>query len=225
MKVEDLRPRGAGWTVHAMPCHHALAEALRAFIDAAGIAEDRKGWLLRTARGHKADALSERAMNLSDAWCVIRRRAAAAGITAEIGCHTFRATGITAYLANGGALSTPLAELPAGDGLVECGVELLRSKRLAKRTASGAAFDSTAKSRSDRLVTSSASPVAKLLISASSARFVPMISVHSDPAGRLRWSVDEALRGVQHQQRGVLAALAGAGRADGHQITALRRPW
>src|ERR1700689_4918948 len=27
--------------------HHALAEALRAYIDAAGIAEDKKGWLLR----------------------------------------------------------------------------------------------------------------------------------------------------------------------------------
>src|SRR6266853_5111175 len=68
MKVEDLRPRGAGWTVrlhekggkeHAMPCHHALAEALRAYIDAAGIAEDRKGWLFRTARGHKADTRHE----------------------------------------------------------------------------------------------------------------------------------------------------------------------
>jgi integrase len=35
---------------------------------------------------------------------MIRRRAKAAGITAEIGCHTFRDTGITAYLANGGAL-------------------------------------------------------------------------------------------------------------------------
>ena len=42
MKVEDLRPHGAGWTVklhekggkqHAMPCHHALAEVLRAYID------------------------------------------------------------------------------------------------------------------------------------------------------------------------------------------------
>jgi integrase/recombinase XerD len=77
---------------------------LRAYIDAAGIAEDRKGWLFRTARGHKADALSDRAMNQSDAWCMIRRRAKAAGIAAEIGCHTFRATGITAYLANGGAL-------------------------------------------------------------------------------------------------------------------------
>jgi hypothetical protein len=45
MKVEDLRPKGAGWEVqlhekggkqHAMPCHHTLAEMLRAYIDAAG---------------------------------------------------------------------------------------------------------------------------------------------------------------------------------------------
>jgi len=43
-------------------------------------------------------------MNQSDAWCMIRRRAKAAGIATEIGCRTFRATGITAYLANGGAL-------------------------------------------------------------------------------------------------------------------------
>jgi len=113
MKVEDLRPQGAGWRVrlhekggkdHAMPCHHALAEALRAYIDAAGITEDRKGWLFRTARGHTATALSEQPMGQTDAWRMIRRRAAAAGIHAPIGNHTFRATGITAYLGNGGAL-------------------------------------------------------------------------------------------------------------------------
>jgi site-specific recombinase XerD len=113
MKVEDLRPRGAGWTIrlhekggkqHNMPCHHALAEALRAYIDAAGLAEDRKGWLFRTARGHNGSSLSDKPMSQPDAWRMIRRRAATAGIAAEIGCHTFRATGITAYLSNGGAL-------------------------------------------------------------------------------------------------------------------------
>jgi site-specific recombinase XerD len=113
MKIEDLQPRGAGWTIrlhekggkqHAMPCHHALAEALRVYIDAAGIAEDRKGWLFRTARGHEGSVLSDRAMSQPDAWRMIRRRAAAADIAAPIGSHTFRATGITAYLANGGAL-------------------------------------------------------------------------------------------------------------------------
>jgi integrase len=48
--------------------------------------------------------LSEKHMGQPDAWRMIRKRAAAAGIAEEIGCHTFRATGITAYLANGGAL-------------------------------------------------------------------------------------------------------------------------
>ena len=87
-----------------MPCHHALAEVLCAYIDAASIAEDRKGSLFRTARGHNGSALSDKSMSPPDAWRMIRRRAAAAGIAAaEIGCHTFRATGITAYLANGDA--------------------------------------------------------------------------------------------------------------------------
>jgi hypothetical protein len=35
---------------------------------------------------------------------MVRRRAKAAGIKAPIGCHTFRATGIAAYLENGGTL-------------------------------------------------------------------------------------------------------------------------
>jgi integrase/recombinase XerC len=39
-----------------------------------------------------------------DAWRMVRKRALAAGITAPIGNHSFRATGITAYLANGGTL-------------------------------------------------------------------------------------------------------------------------
>jgi integrase len=39
-----------------------------------------------------------------DAWRMVRRRALAAGIMTPIGNHSFRATGITAYLANGGAL-------------------------------------------------------------------------------------------------------------------------
>jgi integrase len=86
MKVEDLRPKGAGWQVvlhekggkhHVMPCHHALAEALRAYIAAAGIADDSKGFLFRTSRGHKGTALSEQPMVQSDAWRMIRRRAAA----------------------------------------------------------------------------------------------------------------------------------------------------
>jgi site-specific recombinase XerD len=43
-------------------------------------------------------------MTQVDAWRMVRKRAVAAGIMAPIGNHSFRATGITAYLANGGAL-------------------------------------------------------------------------------------------------------------------------
>jgi len=112
MKVEDLRSQGSGWQLllhekggkeHTMPCHHALAEMLHAYVAVAGIAEDRKGWLFRTSPGHNGTLLTEQAMNQQAAWHMIRRRAAAAGITAPIGNHTFRATGITAYLGIGGA--------------------------------------------------------------------------------------------------------------------------
>lgn len=113
MKVEDLRPKGAGWSIrlhekggkhHTMPCHHALAEALHAYIAAAGIGEDRKGFLFRTSPRHTATVLTEQPLDQAAAWRMIRRRAAAAGIMAPIGNHTMRATGITAYLANGGQL-------------------------------------------------------------------------------------------------------------------------
>jgi site-specific recombinase XerD len=113
MKVEDLEPKGSGWLIrlhekggkqHVMPCHHALAEALHAYIAAAGIAEDKKGFLFRTSRGHLGVTLAEAPMNQADAWRMVRKRALAAGIMAPIGNHSFRATGITAYLANGGAL-------------------------------------------------------------------------------------------------------------------------
>src|SRR3954451_22379824 len=113
MKIEDLRPRGAAWSIrlhekggkdHTMPCHHALAEALHAYIGAAGIADDRKGWVFRTARGHNGSMLSERPMSQPKVGGLIGGGAAAAGMPEEIGCHTFRATGITAYLANGRAL-------------------------------------------------------------------------------------------------------------------------
>ncbi len=113
MRVEDFRAQGADWKLllhekggkqHAMPCHHALAEALHAYLETAGITADRKSFLFRTSHGHRGDALSELPMTQPDAWRMVRRRAVAAGIAAPIGCHTFRATGITAYLANGGTL-------------------------------------------------------------------------------------------------------------------------
>ena len=113
MRVEDLQAKGSGWLIrlhekggkqHMMPCHHALAEALHVYIAAAGIGEDKKGFLFRTSRGHGGTVLSDQPMMQVDAWRMVRKRALAAGIMAPIGNHSFRATGITAYLANGGTL-------------------------------------------------------------------------------------------------------------------------
>jgi integrase len=97
MRVEDLRARGAGRELrqrekggkqHLIPCHHELAEELHAYIKAARIGEDRKGWLFRTAKGWKVATLSDQPMSQADAWRMIRRRAKAVGIKAPIGCHT-----------------------------------------------------------------------------------------------------------------------------------------
>ena len=40
-------------------------------------------------------------MSRADVYRMIRRRARDASIETPVGCHTFRATGITAYLKNG----------------------------------------------------------------------------------------------------------------------------
>ena len=111
-----------------MPCHHALAEALRAYINAAGIADDRKGFLFRTSPRHTATMLTEQPMAQADAWRMIRRRAAAAGIMAPIGNHTFRATSITAYLGNGGVLEP--AQSMAAPNPVRDAVSAPGSKRI-----------------------------------------------------------------------------------------------
>ena len=48
-------------------------------------------------------------MHRIDVWRMIRRRAVAAGIDADMCCHTFRATGLTNFLANGGTLENAQA--------------------------------------------------------------------------------------------------------------------
>ena len=96
-----LRLHEKNGKVNEMPCHHKLEEQLDAYIKAAGIADDHKEPLFRAAIG-KTKKLGPRAMSRTDVWYMVRRRAADAGIETAIGCHSFRATGITDYLTNGG---------------------------------------------------------------------------------------------------------------------------
>ena len=86
-----------------MPCHHNLDEYLRAYLDQALQGADRKGFLFRSAKG-RAGVLSDNPMSQADVYRMIGRRAAAASVATRLGCHSFRATGITEYLRNGGKL-------------------------------------------------------------------------------------------------------------------------
>ena len=99
-----LRLHEKGGKEHAVPCHHKLELYLDSYL-AAGIAEDLDGPLFRTAAG-RTGLLTAKPLWQQDAYRMIQRRAKAAGIQTRIGNHTFRATGITAYLKNNGALET-----------------------------------------------------------------------------------------------------------------------
>ena len=89
---------------HVVQVHRTLEEYLDAYIGTAGIREQGAGPLFRTLSTAPGRPLSLEPMTQPDAWRMIRRRAKHAGIKTKIGCHTFRATGITAYLENGGTL-------------------------------------------------------------------------------------------------------------------------
>jgi site-specific recombinase XerD len=117
MTVEDVytqnrrlwvRLREKGGKRHAMPCHHNLDEYLVAYLDGAALREDPKGPLFRTI-GRGTSKLTRTVLPQANAYAMIRRRAAAAGIATKLGNHSFRATGITAYLKNGGTLEKAAA--------------------------------------------------------------------------------------------------------------------
>ena len=117
MAVEDVytqnrrqwgRLREKGGKRHAMPCHHNLDEYLVAYLDGAGLRDDPKGPLFR-AIGRGTGKLTRTVLPQANAYAMIRRRAATAGIETKLGNHSFRATGITAYLKNGGTLEKAAA--------------------------------------------------------------------------------------------------------------------
>ena len=87
---------------HEVPCHPELEGYFTAWTKAAGIGQEKKEPLFRSIG--KGERLSQKAMSKFDVFHMIKRRAKAAGLPYSTCCHTFRATGITAYLENGGTL-------------------------------------------------------------------------------------------------------------------------
>lgn len=112
LKVEDyyiqkrrgwIRLHEKGGKVNELPCHHNLEQFLDEWLTASGLAGEPHSPLFPTMRhGRLSDP--RLALPQANAHTMVQRRARAGGIQTKISCHSFRATGITTYLQNGGKL-------------------------------------------------------------------------------------------------------------------------
>jgi site-specific recombinase XerD len=117
MRVQDyyqngkrswLRLHEKGGKFHEVPAHHNAEAYVDEYLRAAGIAAAKGTPLFRSARG-KTSTLTQNAMSRTDVLKMIKRRARKAGLPASTCCHTFRGTGITAFLDNGGTIENAQA--------------------------------------------------------------------------------------------------------------------
>ena len=111
MDVDDYYQQGKRWWLrlrekggkhHALPVHHKAEAYLDAYLAGAGIAGERGSPLWRSLT--RTRELGERRMSRVDVFRMVKRRVKAAEFGEAANCHTFRASGITAYLLNGGTL-------------------------------------------------------------------------------------------------------------------------
>jgi site-specific recombinase XerD len=109
MRVEDYFQAGKRWKFRFMEkggkynevfAHHNAEAYVDTYLDAAGLRQETKSPLFPTI--DRTLLLSPRAMHRTDALRMVKRRARATGLSASTCNHTFRATGITTYLQNGG---------------------------------------------------------------------------------------------------------------------------
>ena len=111
MDVDDYYQQGKRWWLrlrekggkhHALPVHHKAEAYLDAYLAGAGIVGERGSPLWRSLT--RTRELGERRMSRVDVFRMVKRRVKAAELGEAANCHTFRASGITAYLLNGGTL-------------------------------------------------------------------------------------------------------------------------
>ena len=111
MNVDDYYQQGKRWWLrlrekggkeHALPVHHKGEEYLDDYLEAAGIAAERGTPLWRSLT--RTRELGQRRISRVDVFRMVKRRVTAAELGSAANCHTFRASGITAYLLNGGTL-------------------------------------------------------------------------------------------------------------------------
>lgn len=101
-KRDWFRLHEKGGKVHDLPAHHKAQEYVDAYLDEAGIRDEKGTPLFRTIDSRRR--LTNRRLDRHEVLAMVKRRAKNAKLGSEICCHTFRATGITTYLLNGGTL-------------------------------------------------------------------------------------------------------------------------
>jgi len=112
LKVRDYELRGAQrWIIgeekgskrHEMPVHPSLEEMMGEYLQETGLMNQPNELIFQSCVGRNGK-LTGKPFDRNSSWRMVRKRALAAGIHREIGNHSFRATGITTYLNNGGSL-------------------------------------------------------------------------------------------------------------------------
>ncbi len=119
MKVQDfyvqkrrgwVRLHEKGGKVTELPCHHNLDQYLEEWISFSGLSSEPEAPLFPTLRHGRLTGRTS--LPQANVHMMIQRRAKAAGLRTKISAHSFRATGITTYLQNGGKLE--IAQQMAG---------------------------------------------------------------------------------------------------------------
>jgi integrase/recombinase XerD len=99
-----VRLHEKGGKDHEVPANHTVVEYLDAYRVAAGFSEGDADPLFPTL--DRKRRLTVRRMSRREALEMVKRRTKAAGLGGRICNHSFRATGITNYLENGGTVET-----------------------------------------------------------------------------------------------------------------------
>ena len=114
MQVKDFYQQGSkswfilhekGGKLNKVPAHHKAAEFVEQYIIAAGIKDERNTPLFRSL-SHRGNAITGRAIDRKNVFHMIHRKIGKTGLPKEIGCHSFRGTGITNFLQHGGDIET-----------------------------------------------------------------------------------------------------------------------
>jgi len=111
LKREDYVYTGGSWHLRfhekggkdrLVPVHHELQQHLDVYLDAAGIYD---GPIFRAGNGNRS-ALSDRPLGRRPALDIVKRRTRDAGVEGwdKVCNHSFRASGITTFMAAGGSL-------------------------------------------------------------------------------------------------------------------------